>query len=155
MGRALLCNNCGTEIPVEDPSSSVTCPECGDTYPLDFPKISEPVEPSSLPSEEEKSTEQRVITFYQSLGCTVYETSQAQKPVGMSKGIPDLIVFGAFSQKAPARFWFHEVKRAGADPRQTQRREQREFEEYCEAAGIPYVLGDATAAAQFFGFEVE
>lgn len=152
MVRSITCTLCNTEI---EPKGTrvVDCPECGETYRLPF-AVGKGGSSSAPRPETEKTTEQKAIEFYQAVGCAVYKTSQAQKPVGMSKGIPDLIVFAGDYSKAPAPAWYHEVKRPGRDPRQGQSPEQATFEQHCEAAGIPYILGDATAAAQFLGFEV-
>lgn len=152
MVRAVTCTRCGTDIKPNG-SKVVDCPECDETYRLPFAVGGGRQESRSRTPETEKSTERKTIEFYRSLGCAVYETSQAQKPVGMTKGIPDLMVFAGDYSKAPAPMWFHEVKRPGRG-RAGQSPEQATFENLCETAGIPYVLGDATAAAQFLGFEV-
>jgi hypothetical protein len=81
----------------------------------------------------EKQVEAWIIELYQKVGCIVHKTSQRQRPVGMTVGIPDLIVF------CPRRnlMFFHEVKRDGG----RQSPGQEAFEIACRQCGVRYVLG--------------
>lgn len=148
---------CGSDVPMHPDKLRSTCEACGTTYDLKTMSVipgsgddgaSATSERARAAQATGKQAERDTIEFYRRLGCVVYETSQYGKPKGMSPGIPDLLVFAGHCSRAPTGFWFHEVK-GGENPRQSDA--QQEFEAHADAAGVPYVLGDARAGAVFLG----
>lgn len=163
MARAVECPDCGEDVPPNG-TKVVDCPSCGETVTFPFavhgPGGSPPDRGSSgstgrsaaqaSASKQGMRAEEAAVKFYRRVGCQVYEIRPLARMKGISKGIPDLTVFAGEFGGAPAPMWYHEVK--AGDSRQSP--EQQEFQERCEEAGIPYVLGDARAAARFLGFDV-
>lgn len=136
----LQCTSCGSDVPVEGDTS--TCPECGETYPTEGLAGSS----SPTPQQTGKSAEMDVLQFWRMLGARPYKLSTPGRPRGVSRGVPDFLVFGADCDRAP-ELLFHEVK-AGSGRLSEH---QEEFRAYAEAAAIPVVVGDASAAAEFLG----
>lgn len=153
MGVKSITCNCGAEVEVKD--GRPVCTECDTAYDLHGQGLG--VGAATSPSTgggssraKGKSAEDNTIEFYRKLGCRVYEVRPFYTAKGISKGIPDLTVFADGMKNAPAPFWYHEVKAGNS----RQSPEQREFQQLCEEAGIPYVLGDSREAARFLGFDV-
>lgn len=147
--RAIVCSSCGEDVPVTG-ESSIDCPNCGRTYHgLDGIGAASP---SAGP---EKGVEQRCIDLYQSVGCAVWKTSQPQRAVGSTRGLPDLLVFRRDYTGDVPPMWFHEVKPTDdfAEAQRKQREEQRLFEKMAAEAGVEYVLGGVETAARFLGLE--
>lgn len=146
--RALECS-CGAELDVSDARGGdrVTCARCGSEWEL--PPGVEGV--ARVEVEDEKAVERDVIRAYRRVGCKVWKTSQPQRAVGMTKGLPDLVVFRGEGPGELPSLWFHEVKPTDdlSEARRRQTDEQEEFEVACGEAGVPYVLGGARPAAEF------
>lgn len=137
--RSITCN-CGTEVEVDGPRPKCPNEDCGNVFNLGGQGLG--LAPSA--QSQGKTTEEEVRDFYTRIGCAVYKASAVGRTVGVSKGIPDLIVFG--NDRHPG-MWFHEVKSGGASLSD----EQRAFQEECHKAGIPHVVGNAMDAADYLG----
>lgn len=144
----IICPACNTDFRPE--GERPTCPDCGETLDLSSLGIE-----TGLSGGQEKSVERRCIELYRTLGCVVYKTSQPQRPVGVSKGIPDLLVFRADCTCDVPELWFHEVKPTDelelAEAKQSD--EQGAFEALCGEAGVTYLLGGVGTAARFLGLD--
>ena len=91
---------------------------------------------------KEKEVEKGCINLLKSLGFGVYKTSQPRVPIGMTSGLPDLLVFNPTSKPA---FWFLEVKRMVTEKRKTKlRASQVAFKKLCEESGVPYRVFHST-----------
>lgn len=142
MTATLVCTACGQDVPVT--GATVTC-SCGEIYR----GLGDLAGSTATPQEEGKSGEEKAIDFWRGLGAAVYKLSQPSRARGMTRGVPDLLIFGRGSRLAPP-VAFHEVKSGSG--RLT--RHQERFRELCQEAGVPHVVGDAKAAAEFLGLEV-
>lgn len=141
MTPSLICQQCSAETALG--GETTTCRGCGTEYKTG--------ELSGRASGRQRGTseEWRVRDFYRRMGCAPYKLSQPQR-AKMSKGVPDFYVFRADCRlDVPAAAWWHEVKAGSAIPSP----EQRQFLALCDQASVPYVVGDAVAAAEFLGLE--
>lgn len=82
-----------------------------------------------------------IAPLYGGLGFDVFATSIRAKPIGATPGIADLYVTAG---RLSFSFW-HEVKVG----KYRQSIDQRNFMFACEAARVPYVLGDVEDANAF------
>jgi hypothetical protein len=88
----------------------------------------------SFPGEQgvpEKEVQKRINQRLRQLGIAVYWMSQARE-TGQTSGVPDILAFDPIR----GMFWV-ECKAKGG----RQSEAQREFQQRCEWAGIPYVIG--------------
>lgn len=104
-----------------------------------MPKKSKKLKPY-LPTEKE--VEKGCIDLLKSLGFGVYKTSTPRVPIGVTSGLPDLLIFNPTSKPA---FWFLEVKRMVSKKRKTKLRpSQIAFKKLCEESGVPYRVFHST-----------
>lgn len=88
----------------------------------------------------EAEVKRQVYALLRGLGCHILDLSQ-YRPSRVALGLPDAVVFLPFSK---GMAWY-EAKRPGGK----QRPEQRVFQERCEAAGVPYILGGKVEVETF------
>lgn len=87
----------------------------------------------------EKQVQLGVKRLLGSFAIKYYDTSQPFR-AAITKGVPDLI---CICQKRG--LFFVECKREGG----IQTPEQKDFQERCEKAGVPYILGGTEEVARF------
>lgn len=89
----------------------------------------------------EKAEQTAIKRMLRTLGIAYYDTSQPFR-AAITPGVPDLICF------CPrVGLFFIECKRPGGKPTPPQ----VEFGDYCERAGVPWIVGGTTEVAEFLG----
>lgn len=108
----IVCPSCGQETPVT--GQSTVCEGCGSRfYTTGLGGVDSG---SQGGARREKAVERDIVRFLGALGFVVSKTSQPQKPVGMTKGLPDLY---ATHPDWQLTLWI-ECKRPGGQPTEAQ-----------------------------------